>query len=91
MDLRLLVLHAEPPVGIASRKPSQRGDFGDLVVIEDLEDRVVEVQAIGAGVVLGLELDGSQVGGKVVGVDGRHGSSPLEISVGSVTHSDPPI
>ena len=54
----LLVLHAEPPVGVPGGEPAQRGDLGDLVVVEDLEDRVVEVQPVGARVLLGLELDG---------------------------------
>ena len=87
----LLVLHAEPPVRIAGGKSSQGGDLGELVVVEDLEDRVVEVQPVVARVGFGLELDRAQVIGQVVNVDRRHGSSSLEISVGSVTHSDPPI
>ena len=67
---KLLVLHAEPPVGVPRGKPAQRGDLGDLIVVENLEDRVVEVQPIGACVVFGLELDGPKVGGQVVNVRG---------------------
>ena len=68
----VLIFHAEPPVRIAGGKPSQGGDFGKLVVVEHLEDRVVEVQPVGARMGLGLELDRAEVIGQIVNVDGRH-------------------
>src|SRR5262249_11733878 len=72
----LLVLHAEPPVGIAIREPAQRGDLGDLVVVADLEDAVVEVQPIRAGVRLGLELHLAEFRREIMNIDRRHGRHP---------------
>ena len=69
----LLVLHAKPPVRIPGGKSPQGGDLGKLVVIEDLEDRVVEVQPVVARVGFGFQLNGPEVIGQVVGVDRRHG------------------
>ena len=75
----LLVLHAEPPVRVAGREPPQRGDLGELVVVEDLEDRFVEVEPVVARVLLGLELELAEVGREVVFVaHDRHRRSPLD-------------
>ena len=73
---KLLVLHAEPPVRIPGGKSAQGGDLGKLVVIEDLEDRVVEVQPVIARVGFGFQLNGAEVIGEVVGIDRRHGLRP---------------
>src|SRR5437867_9555112 len=43
----LLVLHAEPPVGVSGGEAPQRGDLGQLVVVEDLrsEEHTSELQS----------------------------------------------
>ena len=74
----LLVLHPEPPVRVPRREPAEGGDLGELVVVEDLEDRVVEVEPVGAGVRLGLDLELAQLGRQVVlGAHRRHGRIAL--------------
>ena len=44
----LLVLHAEPPVRIARGKAAVGRDRVELVVVDDLEDRVEEVEPVAA-------------------------------------------
>src|SRR5262249_53199087 len=75
----LLVLHAEPPVGIPGGEPPQGGDLGELVVVEDLEDRLVEVEPVVARMLLGLELELAEVRREVVFVaHDRHLCEPLD-------------
>src|SRR5262249_15992586 len=79
----LLVLHAEPPVGVPSREAAERSDLGELVVVEHLEDRVVEVQAELARMLLGLDLQRPQLGRELVLVaHDRHGRSPRSVQDG---------
>ena len=42
----LLIFHAEPPVRISGRETAEGGDLGELVVVEDFEDGVVEVEPV---------------------------------------------
>ena len=52
--------------GYRGREPAERGDLGELVVVEHLEDGVVEVEAEVARVPLDLDLEGAEVVGEVV-------------------------
>ena len=77
----LLVLHAEPPVGVPGGEPAQGGDLGELVVVEHLEDGLVEVEPVGPRVPLDLDLEVAEVGGEVVlGAHDRHRWSPHLLS-----------
>ena len=50
----LLVVHAEAPVRVAGGEAAVGGDLVELVVVEDLEDDVVEVEAVLARVAFDL-------------------------------------
>ena len=52
-----LVLHPEAPVGVAVREAAVGGHHVDLVELQDLEDRVEEVEAVLARVALDLLAD----------------------------------
>ena len=52
----LLVLHAEPPVRIADREAALGGDRVELVGVDVLEDRRVEIEPVAAGIALDLDL-----------------------------------
>ena len=51
--------------GSASGTRRRRRSRSELVGVDHLEDRLVEVEAVGAGVPLDLLLEGAQVGGEV--------------------------
>src|SRR5262249_55497586 len=57
----LLVLHSKRPVGITRRKAAVRCHLVQVVAVEDLENRLVEVQPVGAGLGLNLVLQLPQV------------------------------
>ena len=58
----LIVLHAEAPVGVARRKPAVGRHLVQLVEVEDLEDRLVEVEAVLARITLHFDLNASDFG-----------------------------
>ncbi len=77
----LFVLHAEPPVGVAGGEPAEGGDFGEFVVVQNLEDRRIEVEPVGFRVGLDLDLEVSEDGGQVV--VGDHGCHGIHLGTGS--------
>ena len=62
--------HAERPVRVARREAAVGGDLVEVVGVDHLEDRLVEVEPVAAGVALDLLLQGAQVG-RQVGVVGQ--------------------
>ena len=59
---KLLVLHAEPPVRIAGRKPTARRNGIQLIGVDQFEDRGKEIEPVVAGVFLHFDLDLRQLG-----------------------------
>jgi hypothetical protein len=57
-----LVVHPEPPVRVAVREPAIGGDHVDLVEVQNLEDRVEEVESVLARVALDALADVVQMG-----------------------------
>ena len=70
---QLLVLHAERPVRVARREAAVGRDLVQLVGVDDLEDRLEEVEPVVAGVALDLLLELAEVRRQVRVVEaGRH-------------------
>ena len=67
-----LVFHAEPPVRIADREAALGGDRVELVGVDVLEDRRVEIEPVAAGIALDLALHGDEFGRQVGGFGGGH-------------------
>ena len=70
---QLLVGHAERPVRIARREAAVGGDLVEIVGVDDLEDGLVEIQAVLARIALDLVLESAQVGRQVGVVRRLHG------------------
>ena len=64
----LLVFHAEPPVRIARGKPAAGGDRVELVGIDQLEDRGIEIQPIVTRIAFDLRLNRGEFRRQVAGL-----------------------
>ena len=73
-----LVFHAEPPMRIADRKARLGRDRVEIVGVDVLEDRGVEVEAVASGVALDLALHVRRVGRQVGGGQGDMHDSPID-------------
>ena len=73
--LEFLILHPERPVRVASGEPAVRRDLVEVVGIDNLENGLVEIEAVAAGEPLDLVLEEAKVRGQVRVVKSEaHGS-----------------
>jgi hypothetical protein len=74
---QLLVLGTEPPVGISQRKAAESGQHAHLFVVDNLEDRRKEIEAVLAGPLFDFILGGADFRGKLANSGRHHGDLRL--------------